>query len=125
MQHFTPSSDPPVLLYDGDCGFCQACVDWAKRRTRGPWVAFPLESPEGRALFPAGIIPNEIDSVVVIMSDSVKTKSDAVVAVLSRCRFPWRLAKYGAFVPRGWRDAVYDLVARHRHRPFNKGCRID
>ena len=100
-------------------------MDWAKRRTRGPWVAIALRSEEGRALLLERNIPNDMDSVVVIASDSVKTKSDAVIAVLSRCRYPWRLTIYGAFLPRGWRDAVYDLVARHRHRFFTKGCRID
>lgn len=67
-------------------------------------------------------VPLDIESVVLVAPDSVLTKSDAVVAVLAGCRFPWSLGRYGSIVPKRLRDGAYDLVARHRHRLSSKGC---
>jgi predicted DCC family thiol-disulfide oxidoreductase YuxK len=118
------SSDPVTVLYDADCGFCQACMDWTRRWARSPRPVFlPLDSPEGRAFFEARNVPSGIDSVIVLETDSVLTKSDAVFALLARCRLPWKLARFGRWIPRRMRDRLYDLVARHRHR-FSKRCRI-
>jgi len=118
-------STQSVLLFDGDCGFCQACVDWILERSTEPWIVVTLGSAEGRDLLLAKKVPHDIESVVVVEGDRVLTKSDAVIALLAGCRFPWRMAGCGSVVPRRLRDALYDLVARHRHRLSPKGCRIE
>ncbi len=49
----TPSTtDRPLLIYDGDCGFCRYCVDYARDVT-GPAVDYqPYQLVGSR--FPAG-----------------------------------------------------------------------
>lgn len=113
------------MLYDADCGFCQACVDWLTPRLHAPRPVFhPLDSPEGRELLaPFGAVA-EIDSIVRIEAGIRLTKSDAVIALLSDCSFPWNLARLGRLLPRRPRDGLYDLVARNRHRFRGKRCRV-
>jgi predicted DCC family thiol-disulfide oxidoreductase YuxK len=121
-----PTNELPksvTVLFDADCGFCQACVDWLTPRLRVPRPVFvPLDSTEGRALVGRG---SRQDSVVRVEAGNCLTKSDAVVALLADCSFPWNLARVGRWIPRRWRDGLYDLAARNRHRLPGSRCRLD
>lgn len=125
MQPDASSGSAATVLYDADCGFCQACVDWTIPRLREPRPRFaPLDSPEGRSWLEARNIPAGIDSVVLLTGGKVLTKSDAAFALLAGCGFPWSLARWLGWIPRPLRDGLYDLVARNRNRFSKRGCRI-
>jgi predicted DCC family thiol-disulfide oxidoreductase YuxK len=49
-------------------------------------------------------------------SPRVYTRSDAALRIARYLGGPWHLARIGRLVPRAIRDALYDLIARHRHR---------
>ncbi|HEU5358273.1 MAG TPA: DCC1-like thiol-disulfide oxidoreductase family protein, partial [Gemmatimonadales bacterium] len=51
-------------------------------------------------------------------------RSDAVLATAAYLGGLWRLAAAGAIIPAGWRDAMYDVVARHRHRLGGRRCAV-
>ncbi len=60
-----------------------------------------------------------LDSVIWLepARGRVLVRSEAALAVLAYLGGPWRaLAALGRLVPRRLRDAVYDLIARNRHR---------
>ena len=66
---------------------------------------------------------DDVDSVIwfepvnASRPETVLTKSTAALRVLRYLGGVWRaLGVLGAIVPRFIRDAVYDLIARHRHR---------
>ncbi len=118
-----------MLLYDGDCGFCAGSVQFvlghepAAARAR---LAFaPLQGPFGsrvRSQFPelAGV-----DSVVWYdpQGPSVRIRSAAALAVTAHLGGPWVvLAALGRLVPRGLRDAIYDLIARRRFEIAAPAC---
>ncbi len=108
----------PVVLYDGDCGFCNRAVLFIAARDRRERFRFaPLQSPFG-ARVRQKIAPEspDIDTIVLARQSSILTRSDAVLAIATELGWPWKLARIFALVPRAVRDAVYDLVARHRHR---------
>ena len=57
----------------------------------------------------------------VRQSSNAKYRSDAALHLLHRIGGGWRrVAALGRLVPRGLRDAVYDLVARVRYRVFGR-----
>lgn len=125
MPSDSSSEFTTTVLYDGDCGFCQACVDWTIPRLRNPAPRFtPIGSPEGQVLLEARNVPFGIDSVVLLTGEAILTKSDAVFALLARCGFPWNLARWFRWIPRPVRDGIYDLVAQNRNRFSKRGCRI-
>jgi predicted DCC family thiol-disulfide oxidoreductase YuxK len=116
-----------IVLFDGECGLCRASIGWVSRRVAGPPISFvPRESPAGQFLSESLLPIHTADSVVFLEGAAAHVRSDAVLALLARCRMPWRLGVVFRFVPRPWRDAVYDAVARVRRRwPFRHGdCAI-
>jgi predicted DCC family thiol-disulfide oxidoreductase YuxK len=103
-----------VVLFDGDCAFCNASVRWIQARDRRERFRFvPLQSPEGRTLAP------DADGTTIVLVDGprVWTRSGAAIEIGRRLGLPWSLAVLARGVPRPLRDGLYDVVARNRHRP--------
>lgn len=112
----------PLLLYDGTCGFCAASVQLVLRHDRRGLLRFaPLDGPTAAAVRAAHPLPAGADSMVWVEHRPgggirVFGRSDAALRVARYLGGAWHLARLGRLLPRPMRDAVYDLVARHRHR---------
>ena len=115
----------PLLLYDGDCGFCARSVRFVlAREGRDRSLRFAtLQGPAGEAARRARPDLAGIDSVLWVEPDArggiarVLVRSDAALRTLTYLGGGWRLlAALGRLVPRRLRDGVYDLIARHRLR---------
>ncbi len=119
-----PAESTPVLLYDGECGFCAGSVQFMlahEAPTQRDSLRFaPLQGIFGdqvRARHPAIAA---VDSVVWFEPSAdgasrVRLRSDAALAAMWYLGGPWRvLAALGRLVPRVARDAVYDVIARRR-----------
>jgi predicted DCC family thiol-disulfide oxidoreductase YuxK len=120
--------DGPIILFDGACGFCSRTVVFVVERDRHARFRFaPLQSNVGQAaLRSAGLPTDDLDTVVLLDDGKVYTKSTASLKIAGGLRMPWRLLKLLLVVPRPIRDAVYDIVARNRHRilPGQDRCLI-
>ena len=117
----TSSNNAPLLLYDGTCGFCAASVQFVLRHERQHGLRFaPLQSEIGDAIRARHPGLAGVDSMIWIeptaTSERVLTRSAAALRVARYIGGPWRALALAAIVPRPIRDAVYDLIARHRHR---------
>jgi len=104
----------PVLVYDGDCGFCRRWVArW--RKVTGDAVEY-LPSDAAIARFPAVPAERYLESVQLIGGRGlVLSGAAAVFAALDSAGRTWPLWCYRR-VP-GFAvvaEAVYRLVARHR-----------
>jgi predicted DCC family thiol-disulfide oxidoreductase YuxK len=119
------SDQSAILLYDGTCGFCAKSVQFvlARERRRHSLRFAPLQSELGMQVQQRHPELVNVDSVIWLEPgtngavDSVSVRSTAVFHVLRYLGGVWTLlAAVGSIVPRFVRDAVYDLVARHRHK---------
>jgi predicted DCC family thiol-disulfide oxidoreductase YuxK len=113
----------PVLLYDGDCAFCEAVVAFVLRHEKWHTLRFATrESDLGAAVMARHPELRGVDSVVwleparVGRPEGVLVKSAATLRVAAYLGGWWRGAGILRLVPRPWRDAAYDGVARHRRR---------
>jgi predicted DCC family thiol-disulfide oxidoreductase YuxK len=114
-----------LLLYDGSCGFCARSVRFVLRHeSRRRTLRFaPLDSPIGVEVRRRHPTIEGVDSVVWVEAaeaggaELVLVRSVAVLRVLRYLGGVWRgLAALAAIVPRSLADAVYDFIARHRHK---------
>ena len=107
----------PILFYDGSCGFCARSVQFVLRHERSPVLRFaPLDSAAGQRARAALPDAAATDSMILLDGTGTRVRSDAALAVASLMGGPWQMAATARIVPRPLRDAVYDFVARHRHR---------
>ena len=117
---------PPVVLFDGDCGFCNATVRWTVERDPLARLRFaPLRSAAARRTV-ALADPNADfdalpDTIVLADEGGVHTASTAVLRMARHLRLPYPVLSLALLVPRPLRDAAYRILARNRHRWFGRG----
>jgi len=120
-------SPHPVVLYDGVCGLCNRTVRFLLRHDkRGVFRFAALQGPTGAALLRAhGHDPRELQTVYLVLdrglaSERLLSRSAAAQEIARRLGGVYRLAVVFNVLPRRWRDALYDFVARRRYRWFGK-----
>lgn len=118
------NQETDTLFYDGHCALCHGTVQFVvKYDCAGTAFRYaPLQGETFRTQVPAEQRAGLPDSIVIRTSEGLLlTRSDAVVRILKRLGSGWRIAgSIMAAIPRGWRDAIYDLIARIRYRVFGK-----
>ncbi|MGF1241452.1 thiol-disulfide oxidoreductase DCC family protein [Streptomyces sp. 2-6] len=107
----------PVLIYDGDCGFCTTSVAFAQRRVRPRCDALPWQSLDLDAY---GVTQEraEHEALWVTPTGQVYGGAQAVAKALLSAGAPWSVP--GALLtlpPLSWAArAAYRLIADNRHR---------
>ena len=105
------NTTPNIIFFDGHCGLCDR------------WVQFVLKADRSQRFLFAPLQPQDLaqaDSVMLRLNGRVYLRSEAVLHTLGHLGHPYRLALILRYVPLRFRDAVYDLVARNRHRWFGR-----
>ena len=109
----------PTVYFDGHCALCSGFVQALLRRDRRGVLRFaPLQSAYAKTrLAAAGLDADALDSVVFVdAAGGAHVRSEAFFAITRALGAPYRYLGVLRVVPRGLRDAVYDLVARYRYR---------
>jgi len=110
-----------IVLFDGECNFCNASVRFIlERDPDGQFQFAPLQSATGRALLADSGIGDEIDSIVLIEDGRPSTYSTAALRIARRLSAPWSWTYALILVPRFLRDWAYRLFAKYRYRLFGK-----
>ena len=115
----------PVILFDGVCNLCNSAVQWVIERDKDRRFDFAsLQSDAARRELEKILGGDEIDalpdSIVLIDSDGVHTRSAAALRIARGLPPPFTLFRLGRVLPRPIRDAIYDLIARNRYRWFGR-----
>ena len=123
-----PRPEPAIVLFDGVCNLCNASVNFLlDRDPDGQFRFAALQSAAGqRHLERCGLPPDDLESFVLVEEGRCYRRSEAALRVARRLPGAWRLL-YGLIIlPPPVRDALYDVVARHRYRWFGRRdtCRL-
>jgi predicted DCC family thiol-disulfide oxidoreductase YuxK len=118
----TPAVDGRILVYDGHCYVCTGWVRFFERHPVEPaFRLVPMQTPSGRELLRRhGIDPDDPSTFLVLDGDKAYTASDAVIHIVTAAGGAARLFQCARIVPRPWRDALYDALARNRYRWFGR-----
>jgi predicted DCC family thiol-disulfide oxidoreductase YuxK len=106
---------PPVLVYDGSCGFCSRSVQFILRHERRHDLLFVTRgSPLGQDLRRHFHLEG-VESMLWIADDQASIESNAVLGAARYLGGIWSaLGALGALVPSALRNWAYRLIARHR-----------
>jgi predicted DCC family thiol-disulfide oxidoreductase YuxK len=111
-----------VVLFDGVCNLCNGWVRFVLHRD--PHMRFRIASLQSKfgadVLQRHGLSVDYLGSILLLEDGELFAKSDAVLRILRKLRWPWPLLSGFVVVPRGVRDLVYDWVAGNRYRWFGK-----
>ncbi len=126
LPHIPTMKENPneaVLIFDGTCGLCDKAVAFVL--TRDTKEVFRFAPSQGEAthhiLGDAGLPKDITDTTIVLFAhDTHYIRSDAVLEICRLLGFPWSLLVVGYLLPRTIRDAIYNLVAKHRYRIFGR-----
>lgn len=122
----------PVLLYDGECGLCNAVVRFLIREDRAGRLHFAtMQSPPAQDfLRRRGLPARDVDSLVFVddwnaggARSGYRLRTAGVCAALDTVGGVWRPASWLRVLPAPARDACYKLVARLRYRLFGEYVR--
>lgn len=116
---------PGICIYDGDCGFCSRCVDWASRRSDVKFVPFQRTD-----LATYSVTEEAAAEAVHFVGDDgrVVRGAAAVAGVLRECGRGWPLLAMLMRLPilRNVAEVAYRLIARNRYRlPGPAACSIE
>ncbi len=116
------NSEPPILLFDGECALCSGWVRFILSREKRPEIHFAAaQGATGQVLLrQLGLSLTDWESNFLVEEGVVHFKSDAALAVAGHLGGAWPLARGLKIVPRFIRDWVYNLVARNRYAWFGR-----
>ena len=108
------------MLYDGTCGLCSRAVRFLLVRDPAGRLRFrALADPETRAWLTRQGLGDLPDTMVFLEGGQAYLRSEAVRRACRHLRAPWPWVGVAlGLLPRRWRDAAYDGIARRRHRWF-------
>ncbi|RYY39338.1 MAG: thiol-disulfide oxidoreductase DCC family protein [Chitinophagaceae bacterium] len=114
--------EPPVILFDGVCNYCDAVVNFVIRADRGKNIRYAaLQSEAGQKLLEQYGLPREkFDSFVFVENGKALNRSTAMLHVVPYLPWYFQPARLGWLLPRALRDAVYNWVARNRYKWFGR-----
>jgi len=121
------NTEKPILFFDGICGLCNGCVDFAIRH-----------DPDGRVLFSTlqGSTATEVlseedsrrlDTVIFFENKTVFRRSSAIVRLLIHLGGFWAVLGWLLWIiPRPIRNLLYRLIAKVRYRILGQKetCRL-
>lgn len=111
----------PILLFDGECGFCNKSIQFFLAREKNKTMHFvPLESKLGKELRAYFEIDNKIDSIILIKDHSAYIKSCAALRLAPYLKGLWPLMIIFVVIPPFLRNMVYDLIAKKRMKFFGR-----
>jgi predicted DCC family thiol-disulfide oxidoreductase YuxK len=115
-----------VLLYDGQCAFCNWAVGLVLAHEKASSLRFAsLTSEVAQHVVDQYPELQEVDSVIWVDLDEVGTptgmaiRSAAVIRIFRYLGGWWSIFRVAWIIPRPLRDKIYDLVARNRRRILN------
>lgn len=136
MAEFPQLEGRLLVIYDGECGFCNHSIRWLLRRDRKDHLRFaPSTAPTVQELLAAhGMSPasassstgNGPDTILVSRNtgtpiEELLVRSNAILACLRVLPQPWpSFAAILRLIPRPIRESGYRFIARERYKIWGR-----
>jgi len=113
-------NQPPIILFDGICNFCNSAVNFVIKRNSKSNIFFtPIQSEAGKAVLKKyNLKLSDLQSFIFIENGNIYKKSSGVLRVCKHLRRLWPLCYHFIIVPKFIRDGIYNWVAKNRYKWF-------
>lgn len=123
------SQGKKIILFDGVCNLCNNAINIIIDHDKNDVFRYAsLQSEWGQKLTNERKIDiSEVDSIILIdPGKAYYVKSTAALEISKDLSGGYSFLKHFLLFPEGFRNAVYDFIARNRYKWFGKkeNCRI-
>ncbi|MFI0426571.1 MAG: thiol-disulfide oxidoreductase DCC family protein [Flavobacterium sp.] len=115
--------DKKIILFDGVCNLCDASIQYVIKHDKDDVFRFvALQSELGQKLLKhIGINPIHIDSIVLYEPGiAYYYKSTAALQIAKGLKGIFTVATVFQILPTGFRDLIYEYVAKNRYQWYGK-----
>lgn len=118
------STPNKLVLYDGDCGFCNRSVAFILKWEKAPTIHFAaIQSDFTRQLFEKmGWEQPDLNTFYFIENGNRFERSTAALKVVKHLRPPLSWLQIFVIIPRSFRDWCYNQIAKRRQRISSGFC---
>ena len=112
-----------IILFDGVCNLCNSSINFVIKHDKNQVFKFAsLQSNIGQRLLKERSIDTAtVDSIVFIdIGSAYYIKSTAALEIAKHLDGGYSLFSKLLFLPVGFRDSVYDFVAKNRYKWYGK-----
>ncbi|WP_299834672.1 thiol-disulfide oxidoreductase DCC family protein [uncultured Tenacibaculum sp.] len=114
-----------LVLYDGDCGFCNQSILFLLQKNPSDKLRFiAQQSDTGKELRTLFNINTSLDSILLIEENIVYTKANGFLRILKHLNSKWKYLSYLKYTPSFISNTIYDLIAKYRHQFLRKKCKM-
>jgi len=112
-----------ILLYDGDCGFCNSSVQFVLKNKKVDDIYFAtLQSSFAQQKMKAKGIEIKMDTLYFLKNDTIYSKSSGALQLTKELKFPYPIFLGFYIIPKFIRDYFYSAVAKRRHKISVRYC---
>ena len=112
-----------IILFDGICNLCNSAVTKViKQDKKNTFLFAAIQSKKGKEIVDyLEIDIAKIDSIILYEPGvSYEVKSTAAIKIMNDFGQFWQLTKLLWVSPKGFRNQVYDFIAKNRYKWFGK-----
>lgn len=109
----------PIIIFDGECNFCNFYINKLISIDKSTIFFFTsYSSKTAKKLLEQHHLPPDFrDSFILSINNSYFMKSNAIIQILLKLGFFWKLLGGLLFlIPKSWRDFIYDYIAKNRYK---------
>jgi len=116
------TSKHPILFFDGLCNLCNGYIQFVIKRDPDSRFRFAaLQSDFAKEYFkedPALI--KDVHTVIMVEDGKRYSHSDVGLRMCAHLGGLWPILQVLKYLPKGFRDSIYNWVAKNRYRWFGK-----
>jgi len=117
-----------IVFFDGVCNLCNNTVDFLIKHNTSATLQFSsLQSEFAAQFLPQHQIDlSELSTIYFYSNGQLHKKSKAAMGIAQHLNAPYSYLHFFSFLPEGFANFFYDLIAKNRYRLFGKKatCRI-
>ncbi len=114
-----------IIYYDGDCGFCNKSVQFVLKYRKDDSMLFcPLQSDKASSVLAQFNVEISFETIYLLENGQLYDRSSAALRIARFLKFPVNLLFGFIIIPKIFRDPVYRLIAKYRHKLASNYCVI-